>query len=135
MNFRIAPRFLVVALVTIIALTTPVWAADIESAHQLRSTEGMVVASPLAAEAGAKILAQGGNAVDAAVAVAYALAVVEPYGSNLGGEGYMVISLADGTDIAIDYRSRAPLHVNVHTPGEIGSHSHGIYTADRKSVG
>src|SRR5690606_29751821 len=44
------------------------------------------------------------------------------------GEGYMVISLADGTEVAIDYRSRAPLHVNVHTPAETGWPPHGILT-------
>ena len=78
-------------------------------APSLSSTNGMVTAAhPLAAKAGAEILAKGGNAVDAAIAVSFALGVVEPYASGLGGEGYMVATLADGREVAIDFRSTAP---------------------------
>jgi gamma-glutamyltranspeptidase/glutathione hydrolase len=72
--------------------------------------QGVVsVANPYAAEAGAKVLEQGGNAVDAAVAIAYALNVVEPQSAGIGGGGFMMIHLA-GSDqtFAIDSREKAP---------------------------
>ena len=70
----------------------------------------MVVTSQhLATEVGLHILKEGGNAVDAAVAVGYALAVVHPCCGNIGGGGFMIIHLASGHNIFLDFREKAPL--------------------------
>ena len=78
--------------------------------HPVRDREGMVVSSNiLASEVGARVLADGGNAVDAAVAVGFALAVVRPRAGNIGGGGFMLVYCADdGDSSAIDYRETAP---------------------------
>jgi gamma-glutamyltranspeptidase / glutathione hydrolase len=71
--------------------------------------KGMVVTQePLAADVGVAVLKSGGNAVDAAVAVAFALAVTYPYAGNLGGGGFMLIRMADGRTAFIDFREKAP---------------------------
>ncbi|WP_447776639.1 gamma-glutamyltransferase [Variovorax boronicumulans] len=71
---------------------------------------GMVVsAQHLASKVGVDVLKRGGNAVDAAVAVGYALAVVYPAAGNLGGGGFMTVQLADGRKTFLDFREKAPL--------------------------
>lgn len=78
--------------------------------EEVRAQNGMVAAaSPLAAQIGVDILKAGGNAVDAAVATAFAIGVAEPNASGLGGEGFLVIYLPESDRaVSIDYRSAAP---------------------------
>jgi gamma-glutamyltranspeptidase / glutathione hydrolase len=94
---------LLAALFLLAALGGDAAAAAVEAEH------GMVVsAQHYASEIGAGILAQGGNAIDAAVAVGYALAVVDPCCGNIGGGGFMTIHLKDGRDTFINFRETAP---------------------------
>ncbi|MEX2512702.1 MAG: gamma-glutamyltransferase [Cyclobacteriaceae bacterium] len=77
----------------------------------LIAEKGMVVsAHPIASEVGLEILQQGGNAVDAAVAVHMALAVVYPQAGNIGGGGFMVIREKEGNYHSLDYREKSPIH-------------------------
>lgn len=77
--------------------------------HPVRAQNGMVASVDAAAtRVGVSVLKQGGNAVDAAVAVGYALAVTHPQAGNLGGGGFMLIRLKDGRTTAIDFREMAP---------------------------
>jgi gamma-glutamyltranspeptidase / glutathione hydrolase len=85
---------------------------QVQAASQapVAAENGMVVAAQhLAARAGVDVLKDGGNAVDAAVAVGYALAVVYPAAGNLGGGGFMTIQFADGRKTFLDFREKAPL--------------------------
>jgi gamma-glutamyltranspeptidase/glutathione hydrolase len=85
-------------------------AAQAASTAPVAAENGMVVtAQRLATRVGVDVLEAGGNAVDAAVAVGYALAVVYPAAGNLGGGGFMTLYLADGRKAFLDFREKAPL--------------------------
>jgi gamma-glutamyltranspeptidase / glutathione hydrolase len=92
-------------------------AADaIVTAQGIVAHGGMVVAQEeLAARIGVDVLAKGGNAVDAAVAVGFALAVTYPPAGNIGGGGFMIIHLADGGNTSVDYRERAPQAIDANS--------------------
>ncbi|MGO9702832.1 MAG: gamma-glutamyltransferase [Xanthobacteraceae bacterium] len=83
------------------------------SAPLVTAANGMVVAQEaIAARIGVEVLKNGGNAVDAAVAVGFAMAVTYPRAGNIGGGGFMVIHRAGGDDTVIDYRETAPAGIN-----------------------
>ncbi len=104
-------RRLLIASLIASAITLPVsFNALAASMAPVAAENGMVVtAQHLATQVGVDVLKKGGNAVDAAVAVGYALAVVYPAAGNLGGGGFMTVQLADGRKTFIDFREKAPL--------------------------
>jgi gamma-glutamyltranspeptidase/glutathione hydrolase len=92
------------AFVALASLAAPVWARQ-----PVHARHAMVVAREThATDAGEAVLENGGNAIDAAVAVAFALSVTHPSAGNIGGGGFMLIRFADGRSTFIDFRERAP---------------------------
>ncbi|MGY3697791.1 gamma-glutamyltranspeptidase/glutathione hydrolase [Bradyrhizobium sp. USDA 3240] len=106
-NPRTGARWMVAVLVAIgVTASAPGRAASVAP---VAAENGMVVsAQHLATQVGIEVLKRGGNAVDAAVAVGYALAVAYPAAGNLGGGGFMTIQLADGRKTFLDFRETAP---------------------------
>ncbi len=93
----------------VFALAASLQATPAFSLSPVAGRNGMVASSePLASEAGAEILQAGGNAVDAAVAVGFVMAVTFPEAGNLGGGGFMLIRMANGDAVVVDYREQAP---------------------------
>jgi gamma-glutamyltranspeptidase/glutathione hydrolase len=81
-----------------------------ESFRPVKTKNGMVVsANDLATKVGVQILKDGGNAIDAGVAVGFTLAVTYPFAGNIGGGGFMVLHLKNGKNTTIDFREKAPL--------------------------
>lgn len=104
---QINVRWMTAAVVSISLVISST--ARAASVAPVAAENGMVVsAQHLATEVGVEVLKRGGNAVDAAVAVGYALAVVYPAAGNLGGGGFMTIQLADGRKTFLDFRETAP---------------------------
>lgn len=101
-RFKSFAAFLIVA--SMLAVSVPAAAPE-----PVRGKHAMVASQhPLASQIGVDIMKKGGNAVDAAIAVGLALAVVYPEAGNIGGGGFMLIRRADGKSFAIDYREMAP---------------------------
>ncbi|MCT2419355.1 gamma-glutamyltransferase [Pantoea sp. XY16] len=89
------------------------YGVDSDTFHPVKAQHGMVASvDALATQVGVEILRQGGNAVDAAVAVGFALAVTHPQAGNLGGGGFMLLRTASGRAAAIDFREMAPGHAS-----------------------
>jgi gamma-glutamyltranspeptidase/glutathione hydrolase len=102
-------KFIALSFAVVLSMAQPAntFAA---SPAPIKGEHGMVVtAQHLASEIGVEVMKQGGNAIDAAVAVGYALAVVYPTAGNIGGGGFMTIRFKDGSSTFLDFRERAPL--------------------------
>jgi gamma-glutamyltranspeptidase/glutathione hydrolase len=128
LTIRLAPLLaLLAAPVVPVRASDPDWIA--------RGRHGMVASdSPMASEIGAKVLSQGGHAVDAAIATSFALAVARPYSTGIGGGGFTMVRLSDGRVLVQDARETAPAGstVDMYAPrdkdaqGEMPRSRHGF---------
>ncbi|MDA0327640.1 MAG: gamma-glutamyltransferase [Gemmatimonadetes bacterium] len=128
-------------VVLALALAPSVGLLAVEVAAQApdaaRSTSGMVASQQvIASQVGADVLAAGGNAVDAAIAVGFALAVTHPTAGNIGGGGFMVIRFPNGQSTAIDFREKAPLAAHPEMwLDESGEYSSELHHRSHMAVG
>ncbi len=106
---RALHKSLILQLIVLLAAAVLVQAAPAEGLRPVHAKSAMVVSvHEQASRVGAEIMRQGGNAVDAAVATGFALAVVHPAAGNIGGGGFMLVRLANGDVHFLDYREKAP---------------------------
>lgn len=121
-------------LLLLFLVTGPLFAASPEATH---AKNGLVSSrSALASAAGVEIMRAGGNAVDGAVATAFALAVASPSGGNIGGGGFAVVRLTDGSVVTLDHRETAPAsaHRDMYLDEE-GNVIKGLSTRSHKATG
>ena len=128
-SFVLKPSRKSLALLPILLVGLTAVTAPAQSRRDAVSKNGMVVSRSIeASDVGAAILKKGGNAVDAAVATAFALAVTEPSAGNIGGGGFMMIHPSDGSPpVFIDYRDKAPLASTVDMYVDGGSRKNHKY--------
>ncbi len=130
------PTF-ILALTTAAVACAPATVSQRVSPAPLRTTGGMVVASSaIASEVGRRVLEEGGNAVDAAIATGFAMAVTLPSAGNIGGGGFMVVRFPDGRSTVVEFREKAPLaaHPNMFLDAD-GEYSSDIHHDSHLAVG
>ena len=131
MKYRLINRVVFSLIVIVIHLSIS-GAGDTDGKEIAEASQGMVVSSePNASRAGIQILKEGGNSIDAAVAVGFALAVTHPQAGNIGGGGFMVIRMADGSATTFDYREKAP----AKSVKKMFLDENGNYVPERSRVG
>src|SRR5262245_17321362 len=110
MSFRLHLKVSLCVVVLFVTAVTSVPLAYAGGGMQpVHATHGMVVSvQELASQAGVDVMKHGGNAIDGAVATAFALAVVHPYAGNIGGGGFMLVRMANGETHFLDFREKAP---------------------------
>lgn len=119
-----------VPIVRVIAASVAAFVALFSHAASVAPAAGqhgmVVTAHQLATKVGVDVLRRGGNAIDAAIAVGYTLAVVYPAAGNLGGGGFMTIQFADGRKTFVDFREKAPLAARNSSPDLTDASMHQI---------
>ena len=120
----------------LVALFVAITSCALSSSEPIRGRNGMVVSQKmLASEAGLGVLRDGGSAVDAAVATAFALAVTLPRAGNIGGGGFMMWRAADGTSVAYDFRETAPAAATPDMFLRNGRYDWNLHHASGRAVG